>query len=113
MFEHSSSFRRSNSSFAADSWLNTLTTFWPFTISSTKPFRLAREVCCFMKKFALRLPSLAVALIMNTVPTMVTSVSHTLHCSMLINTTIRVMRLETVWGSTWLTIWRSVSVSLV
>ena len=77
------------------------------------PFREAREACCFVKYFALPPPIFIVAFSMNTVPAIISRVSHTLQPSMEMNTTVRVIREDTVWGSTWLTSWRRVSASLV
>ena len=113
MFSVSSSFRASNSSFASGSWLKTLTTFWPLIISSTYPFREARDFCCFPKNFALPPPIFIVAFSMKNVPSTITRVSHTLQPSMEMKTTVRVITEETVWGSTWLISWRRVSASLV
>ena len=68
------SLRRSKSASVACSWQKTLTTFWPWISSSTKPSTAPRERCCWMKLLAERPPTVRVTWIMATTPRSTTSI---------------------------------------
>ena len=74
----SCSFSTSKSRSAAFSWQNTLTTFWPFIISSMKPSVLPRDSCCRTKKVADFPPTRLVAHVMAITPSSTTAISGTL-----------------------------------
>ena len=77
-FLQRSSFMRSKSSTLCSSWQNTLTTFCPFIISSTKPSVAAIERCMAIKFFALFAPTFFATSTIATLAQATTSAIHTL-----------------------------------
>ena len=70
---NSSSLIASKAFSLSSSWQNTLMTFWPFIISSTKPSVLPIAFCCWIKNFAELPPTFFIICSMSTTPATTTS----------------------------------------
>ena len=95
----SCSFSLVNSAMASSSWQKVFTTFWPVSISSTKPFIWPRLCCCWRKWLAEMLPSLRVVTIMMTDMMTVSKVSGHESTIMEVKVMTIVMSEEQMFGS--------------